>query len=75
MAGSTTKDVFFALTYKDADILGKQAWNYGEIRWWTSSPVTLETVWEVQPDGKYLGEAVTNAADIGAVPSVWVRTE
>jgi hypothetical protein len=75
MAGSATKDVFFALTYHDVDILGQQAWAYGETHWWTRSPTTLETVWEVSPSGKYIGEVVTNATGIGAIPSVWVRTE
>jgi hypothetical protein len=75
MAGSTIRDVFFALTYRDVGILGEQAWRYGSTHYWTRSPVTLETAWEVSPSGKIIGEVVTNATAIGAVPSVWVRTE
>jgi hypothetical protein len=75
MAGSVTKDVFFALTYQDAHNLDEQAWKYGQIRWWTRSPVDSENVWEVQPSGKYIGGTVTNTIDLGAVPGVWVRTE
>ncbi|MDR0313689.1 MAG: hypothetical protein LBI14_08820 [Treponema sp.] len=75
MAGTTTKDVFFALTYQDAANLKDQAWNYGEIRWWTRSPAASDTVWEVQPAGKYIGGSVTNTLDLGAVPGVWVRAE
>jgi hypothetical protein len=75
MAGSTTKDIFFALTYQDVTNLGEQAWRYGLTHWWTRSPVASETVWEVSPSGKYIGSVVTNATAIGAVPGVWVRTE
>jgi hypothetical protein len=74
MADTVIKDVFFALTCKDVHDMGDNAHRYGLIHWWTRSPVDRESAWEVNPDG-VVGENVTNATGIGAVPGVWVRIE
>jgi hypothetical protein len=74
MAGTVIRNVFFALTYRDVLNLGDQAHRYGETHWWTRSPITTETAWEVNPHG-VIGSVVTNATALGAVPGVWVRTK
>jgi hypothetical protein len=74
MAGTRTNDIFFALTYRDVLGLNDQAHRYGLTFWWTRSPVTRETVFEVNPYG-VIGPAVSTATGLGAVPGVWVRTK
>jgi hypothetical protein len=75
MAGTVVRDVFFALTFRDVLEMGNRAHNFGNTTfWWTRSPVTRETAFEVNPSG-VMGPAVTNTTGIDAVPGVWVRTK
>jgi hypothetical protein len=74
MAGTKTNDIFFAPTYRDVLEMGDQAHRYGTTFWWTRSPVTRETVFEVNPYG-VIGPAVSTATGLGAVPCVWVKTK
>jgi hypothetical protein len=75
MAGTKIIDVFFAPTYRDVLNIGAQAYRYDSKQYWTRSPITRETAFEVNCNGKIIGPAVTNAYSIGAVPCVWVRVE
>jgi hypothetical protein len=75
MAGAKIIDIFFALTYRDVLNLGDQAYKYDSKQYWTRSPITRETAYEVNCNGHIIGPAVTNAYTIGAVPGVWVRVD